>query len=122
MPRGMQVSRTEAYGVMGQAVRATRTALNLTVTEFGRRVGVNHANVCQWETGFSKPSLLRAMRIGAIAQGELRAWWISHVLQELKASGADVAAFLSECVSADEQQGRGKSLVGLTIPDRQDAR
>jgi len=99
----MQVSRTEAYGVMGQAVRATRTALKLTATEFGKQVGSDHSNVCQWETGIAKPSLLRAMRIGAIAQGETRAWWIQHVLRELKASGADVAAFLSECVSADEQ-------------------
>jgi transcriptional regulator with XRE-family HTH domain len=94
--RGPQKSRTAAEGVAGKAIRAMRTAMGLTVKEFGRRVGVSHPIVCRWETDVELPSLQSAIRIGAIAEGDTRAWWREYVVRRLRGNEDAVRAFLVE--------------------------
>jgi predicted transcriptional regulator len=61
---------------MARAIYRTRAALNMSVGALAAAIGATHPTVCRLEAGGAAPTLLHLLRIGAMANGEDREFFI----------------------------------------------
>jgi len=90
MSRTKPLPKTE----LGRLIRATRESLGLTLTAFAKQLGVTHPNICHWEAGRVRPPMLKALNMGALAQGELRKEWVEMLRARLRSES--LRAFMAE--------------------------
>lgn len=94
--RGDKTEFASIDKLVGQRVRARRTALRMSQTELGEAVGVSFQQIQKYEKGVNRIGASRLSAISAVLQVP-----VTHFFEEPSAKGAGVSASLEDPAAVD---------------------